>query len=373
MTVTAEQAYENPRFWRAYNQLHAHDARDAQSLTQVLCPRLASAGKNISVLILGVGTGTVELPVLAGLQELLPDKSFVIDCVDRSEIALGILAERLQKTDWGHDNAVVRECDFFNPQVEIIKQIRSRRIDFNLLKQDIDRLNSNIGSPGYNLPSEWHRHPLFEGKRYHLVIAAFSLMQMSHWDRVMQQIMRFLGKGGVFIHPKALGDEVIWELGTQRYRNRSHAEHVFLDVVYRSPEANAFTRQSKGITAGRPGPISRRLDDLVTAGFLRHIKSKPSYCYSAQPIAKDTYAGLLKSRGFGLFRKLEAAVGTTAYDLIVDEVEQMRVTSGAFDHLNLDLHWDVYQMKVDSSQTSLLVGGLCSQFDCDMQRPFAGR
>jgi hypothetical protein len=191
------------------------------------------------------------------------------------------------------------------------------------------------------------------------VIAAFSLMHIHHWSKVTQQIMRFLVKGGVFIYPKALGDEVIWERGIQRYRQKTHAERVFLDVVYRSPEANDFARRAKGITAGQPGPIAKLLDRLVSAGYLRGIHGTPSYCYSMQPIPTDVYVNLLQTRGFGLFRKFEAAIGTTSYESIVDEASHMEVATGAFDYLNLDLHWDIYQMRVDPLMASFLVEDRC--------------
>ncbi|MEI7912032.1 MAG: hypothetical protein WCK77_20565 [Verrucomicrobiota bacterium] len=354
MHDAASIAYANPAFWRVYNQMHAHDASDLAPLLKILCPLLSVHKGTLSVLIVGVGTGTVELPLLAGMQSLLPEKSITVDCIDRSDVALGILGSRLRTPDWGLTADATKQCEVFIPQTEEFHQARSRDITFNLLKLDVDRASADPARPEYDFPSSWAFHETIKDKSYDLVIAAFSLLHIHFWNPVLRQILAHLVKDGIFIHPKALGDEVIWESACRRNKYKTRAERVFLDVVYREEDAREFARQNKGITAGNPDSINVFLDSMVAAGYLRMIECCPFYTYSRMPIPATAYPGLLATRGFGLFRKLESVIGVAAYDSIVDESSRLIKRIGGSDRLNLEIHWDIYQLSVDPRMAHFL-------------------
>jgi len=97
---TGNNAYDDPKFWKAYNNLHNHEPRDTYKLAIELARLLQKKeGKEdvnaIQILLLGSGCGTVELPLLAELATYLKNSRFIVHAFDKSELALKIFQEAI--------------------------------------------------------------------------------------------------------------------------------------------------------------------------------------------------------------------------------------------------------------------------------------
>jgi hypothetical protein len=358
------EVYENEEFWKAYNHLYWYNKSNPEMINGAeKIARLLESDKDkpLYVLSLGLGTGTLELPFLAKIQEITQRKVRVVG-IDQSGLALRVTTRQLSA---GLD-CLPTETEEMIERIDLASREDRYDSKFWTIGEHFLQLDDLDFEPSSNrlfksFPSNWltrlkeNMANDFPPNGFDILISSFCLFHLDWWQHTLIMALSQLKKGGLFLHSHMDGDEHILEgrsapqveeirrkdLGVTH--NPSVLKKTF-DAFFNHQEVKAYLTKPRFASAAVPFGILDTLQHFESKGLERLPDIKyliPSKC------TKENYLSLLQSRGFSTFRLIENAIGgKEPYNKLLEEIRKLD-DENETDNLLFDLVWTVYRVDTD--------------------------
>jgi Methyltransferase domain len=261
--------YTSLEGWIAYNKLYwSNHPERVRPLCENIAEALPTNDRDIlNVLVLGVGTGTIEFPVLAELERQI-DKKIRIVAIDSYPQPLGFAAHVISNNGLSNlpstTNDLILMMEQWSSQWNNISNIdSSESLSHYLFTVDIETKDStqynwqldtdnnvvfdNLESIGLDrkhifiednldlnplqeknlhkcLPSRWKsRLQQFKGvvpeEGFDIVISSFCLLHLIWWRWTLSHGLALLNEGGLFLHSHPGGDKNLFR-GLESPRNK---------------------------------------------------------------------------------------------------------------------------------------------------------
>jgi hypothetical protein len=374
MTKTSSQQklnfFEDPEFWKTFNELYWCNTENPEmdKAAKEILKRLPNMDeeKPLRVLVIGIGIGTLDFPLLARIQKYSKRKIHLVG-VERSNFAINVISnligrdfEDLPLTNSGIAT-IINSCNQDNTNA-------CRKINYHLLQlDDLDFEKKSDGQDNIlsSFPSLWlTRLKDNIAEEFDLIISSFCLFHLTWWRKVTVESFSLLKEGGLFLHAHMNGDEHFFEgnippeidldrvvglgLNINEYDRKIkqlNLQKIF-DRFFRNSKAKAFVSQPRFASATSPEGILEMLGYLNSCGIER--LDNLEYIINPHPTVR-TYLSLLKIKGFSTFRLLEEAMGKKDYKELIDEIESFlkdnNITEDTKDNPIFNVVWSVYQKK----------------------------
>ncbi|BAY35393.1 hypothetical protein NIES2107_73050 (plasmid) [Nostoc carneum NIES-2107] len=336
--------------WKAYNQFFwFNQPEELIPVAEKIVAQLptASTSQPIQVLVLGIGTGTFELPLLAAIENVSHRKVRIV-ALDANKEPMAFASMLVQSGL----NSLPRKTDELIQLIDTYgwKDIPSDDFwqsgEHLFICEDLDFDNQALKvQPGKisfaAFPSRWgesleqvYGNALpFRG--FDLCLASFFLPHLTWWRSTLVSALSLLREGGIFLHSHVRGDADILEGKTSAapkilkdsgrtdiLHDNSILKSVFLNKVYGFYADKEVARYH---TVPRP---STPIHPFGVENFFSYIEghglknlSTLSYLVQTQ-VDKNTYYQLLCNRTNSPFRVVEKIVGTPYYNDILQKLDK---------------------------------------------------
>jgi Methyltransferase domain len=415
--------YTSLEGWIAYNKLYWSNHPER---VRPLCENIAEALPNdrgiLNVLVLGVGTGTIEFPVLAELERQI-DRKIRIVAIDSYPQPLGFAAHLLSSnglsglpstTDdltfmmkqWSSQWKNISSFDssessshcLFTVDIEtsdytqynwqlapdnkvVFDDSNSLRLDRKhvFIEDNLD-LNPLQEKKQYKcLPSRWKsRLKQFKGvvpeKGFDIVISSFCLLHLIWWRWTLSHGLTLLNDNGLFLHSHPGGDKNL-------FRGLSSPRNKFLSKL---SEEEDFVQKLSGFNSAKKLFIDTIFEDKVVKEYFEFIERSNSFikphtihqllgllCSNGigekisdyeyiilNNVDYSAYIDLLKSRFFSPFQILEGILPHNYYDKLVCKLSDSQVEEDD-DILLMTATWSGIQV---INRTELLQSSMLRKF-----------
>ena len=358
------EVYENKEFWKTYNQLYWHNKpnQELSNAAEQISKLLKSDIKQpLYVLSLGLGTGTLELPLLAKIQEYT-QRTVRLVGIEQSGTALRVTTKQLSNGL----NSLPTETEEMLERIDLASAEENSNSSFWSADNHWLQLDDLDFEPSTNklfesFPSNWLTR-LKENMAndlphdgFDILISSFCLFHLEWWQHTLIMALSQVKEGGLFLHSHMDGDEHILEgrstpkIEEKRIRalglchSSNIAKKVF-NTFFEHQDVKTYLTEPRFASAAIPIGILDTLQHFESRGLERLPDVKyliPSKC------SKKDYLSLLETRGFSTFRFIEENIGgSEAYNEILEDVRSLENTNGS-DNLLFDLVWTIYRVETD--------------------------
>jgi len=356
------EVYENKEFWKTYNQLYWHNKpnQELSNAAEQISKLLKSDIKQpLYVLSLGLGTGTLELPLLAKIQEYT-QRTVRLVGIEQSGTALRVTTKQLSNGL----NSLPTETEEMLERIDLASAEENSNSSFWSADNHWLQLDDLDFEPSTNklfesFPSNWLTR-LKENMAndlphdgFDILISSFCLFHLEWWQHTLIMALSQVKEGGLFLHSHMDGDEHILEgkstpkIEENRIKalglchSSNIAKKVF-NTFFAHQDVKMYLTKPRFASAAIPFGILDTLQHFESRGLERLPDVKyliPSKC------SKKDYLSLLETRGFSTFRSIEKNIGgSEAYNEILEDVRNLENTNGS-DDLLFDLVWTIYRVE----------------------------
>jgi len=380
--------YESKAGWIAYDQLYSGECEGFDKVVDNIIKELNfdKDSTHINVLILGIGTGIFELPLLAAI-ERQTKKTVNIVAIDLCQQPLYFVKELLMRginnlpKSWEERKYLLENSNCWenssrwqmSPYAEKI-QIESAThwlirddIDFEPLRNDIDPLTGLIN---LSMGSKWEERLkaeklILEGG-FDIVISSFCLFHLTWWRRTLLAALDLLKLNGIMLYSQVGGDEKMFEGRHSKYTKSKEGkliEEIFVKNFFKDKEAERYYNSERSSTATQPFGINAIMEELANQKILLKLpklKIKDAqettrvkqvehfeYKITTKGLDLDCYKNLLDNRFFSMFRIIEDLVGTEYYnELLIKSLSKIEDKNKS-DILVFDFRWIIYRKTKD--------------------------
>jgi hypothetical protein len=355
--MSRPSAYSKLEFWKAYTQLYwcSSDNTELVEAARTILSQVNSGSEDepLRVLVLGIGAGTFELPLLSQLARSSGRELRLVG-IDGATQPLH-LVKRLLERGWEDlpvdaESVVhhIEELAGGDPgELQVEPEIHAN-CPYRLFQDDLDFDSGRPGADDYHAvtagaPSKWRERllqrlevepraagSLVPGGKFDVIIASFSLFHLTWWRWTLIQALSLLDEGGIFLHSTVGGDEHYLEGRTttgQREPRTEIIRTVFTDTFFTDRLVQQYLRKPRAVSAARPFAIDDMLERLAPYGLKRLCKnSEASQVPAGYEVVNEvgfvTYKALLDTRGFSTFREAGHEVGDSHYELLVSKATE---------------------------------------------------
>lgn len=356
------KVYENKEFWKTYNQLYWHNKPNQELINSAekISKLLKSDIKQpLYVLSLGLGTGTLELPLLARIQEYTQRTVRVVG-IEQSGTALRVTTKQLS-----HGlNSLPTETEEMLERIDLASAEENSNSSFwstgnHWLQLDDLDFEPSTNKLFQSFPSNWltrlkeNMANDLPNDGFDILISSFCLFHLEWWQHTLIMALSQVKEGGLFLHSHMDGDEHILEgrsapkieedrINTLGVCHNSNIARKIFNTFFDNQDIKAYLTKPRFASAAIPFGILDTLQHFESRGLERLPDVKyllPSKC------SKENYISLLETRGFSTFRLIEKNIGgSDVYNEILEGLRNLENTDGS-DDLLFDLVWTIYRVE----------------------------
>jgi hypothetical protein len=377
--------FSNKDSWTVYNQLFWNSSFDpelektAEKIVTILSKSKPNSELTlpIQVLILGIGTGTLELPLLASIERKSKRKVNIVG-IDLYKEPLRFVEHLL---DGGLENIPENTEKFieeikkyphwdYNPNNEFKYEIRKVKDRHTLICDDLDyeridyKQEQNIITS--HRPSKWadrlKNNHLVPTLGFDIVFSSFFFTHVDWWRTTLASALSFVRKDSLFMYSSGQGDTQLLE-GKTNSKNDKNGNFTKIMLDEKNGYFVKAERKAEGIKAYRnlPKPINAvrsfslenllnywQHDGLEEYGENKNKGEKNDLLNYTIINSVDcaVYINILKLRTFSAFRTIDSLITVNANDNIIKEIESYYSNNiNNRDTLNFDIRWHIYIRK----------------------------
>ena len=386
--------FPNIDSWKAYVSFFYNNKPEGSSLVcdQILQEIIPTqVEKEINVLILGVGVGCFEFPLLAQLERNTKRKVRIVAIDANKEplnfatklIASGLdslpvtsddMVKRLDESDW----QTVPENNSWKHGLHLFV---CDNLDFDEGRTEDDHVAHTAQASRWKERLQRSHEEFIPKAGFDIVLASFFLPHITWWRYCLVASLELLREGGVFMHSRVTGDAEMLEGRTSNVKsilnklgNPSHIKHsnkimeqIFLskDGFYGDAIVKKYENFPRPATPIRPFAIDRFIKQLINYGLDEY---RSSYLIQNK-VNKCTYINLLEKRNSSSFRVVENEItGATHYEYLIDYIKNKvkSISEDECDILLLEYTWSICKLV---SKSKALTSPIAHKFIGSIQHP----
>jgi len=346
-----ENTYADRNSWVAYASLYwcSKQYEIDNTVNQIIkCLPNLKDKTEISILVLGMGVGTFELPLLRVLKEKAKReiKLVAIDLYKQPlYFASHLVAEGLENLPNSTDEFVARilssKCSHYwdSPISDNYKIIGDNLFVIDNLDED-----ENHTPDWDNLvifkstPPNWKKRLLQNHEEFvpvggfDIVISSFCLFHLPNWWRfTLVNALSLLKPGGLFLHSRIEGDvemiegyqssayKLLPELKEKEYSHSNEImKQVFLEGLCKDTQFVNYLKNSRPANAVQPFAINE---------FLSHLQPEVENIFDTgyafqNEVGKEIYLNIIRKGTCSPTRLIKDRLGEVRFDILVNSIEQ---------------------------------------------------
>jgi hypothetical protein len=339
--------FRNKASWKVYNQLfwNSSFAPELENAAEKIVNKLSNRTNSIStspiqVLILGIGTGTIEFPLLASIERkagrkviitgidlnrepLLFTKYLLERGLQNLPISTEHFIEQLNNFDWEHTSNsefTYEKWGTGDGHLLVRDNLDYEMVDYQEGKDIITT----------HRPSKWTDRLRKSNKRFDIVFSSFFLTHIDWWRTTLANALNFVGKDSLFMYSSGQGDTRLLE-GQLNLRNENNK--TFTEILL-NEDRGYFTREGIRDYKNLPKPINA-VRSFALENLLKHwehdglISCKNDdgtslLKYKIKNIVSGkTCIEMLEQRTFSALRTIDSLIGVKENNSAIREVKSI--------------------------------------------------
>lgn len=354
--------FTNKASWGIYNNFFWGSSfnLDLQYASEKIINKIPVSDSPINVLILGIGTGTLEFPLLASIERITKRKVNItgIDLHKEPLLYSKFLLEKglgdIPKNTNEFSNQLER-CNWNNKDIDLLTKNGLSVQNHLLICDDLDYENNekdNIVTA--HRPSKWadrlRSNSKIPSDGFDIVISSFLFTHLNWWRITLANSLQFVKINGLFMYSSGDGDTRLFE-GQTNLKNKNnkiiteillHKDHGY----FSRKEINEYRVLPKPINAIRSFPIENLMNYYKKNEFKEIVDEQENLLeYKITNTGnKDMYFNMIRNRSFSAFRTIDMLIGRNKHNKVIDSVEETFLDKlDGEDNLEFDIRWQLFK------------------------------